>query len=237
MKIKFTAKNPHMYEVALKPFPASQALPDWWKNMTPYHKSPDNPDGKKLIVEGRTSNATFKKCTPMLDSLTSGYIIPLWSDVQVRQIHGEARFTWRVRPDVFEPHGAPSRYITPPTGYSSQVVKFINPWIPKTPKGYSVMVSQPFGYLDNPLYAVPAIIDSDTSTLEIVPPMWVKEGFEGIIEKGTPMIQITPFKRESWSSEFDFYKDGEIEAIEDRNFNSTIVSHYIKNHWSKKTYK
>jgi hypothetical protein len=237
MKIKFTARDPYIGEVALRPIPASQAVPDWWREMTPYRKDGDNPDGKKLIVENRASNATFKKCTPMLDALTSGYIIPLWSDVQVRQVNGEARITWRVGPDVFEQHGPTSRSIPAPEGYTNQVFKYLNPWIPRTPKGYSIMVTQPFGFHDNPFYAVPAVIDSDASSIEIIPPMWIKEGFEGIIEKGTPMIQITPFKRESWTSEFDVYKEGEFEAIQDRNFHSTIINHYIKNHWSKKTYK
>ena len=237
MKIKFIAKNPHMYEVALKPFPASQGLPEWWRDMAPYHRSAESPDGKKLIVEGYESNATFKKCAPMLDSLTAGYIIPLWSDVQVRQINGEARVTWRVTPHVFEPHGAPSESVPPPPGYTNQVMKFKNTWIPRTPKGYSVLVTQPFGYNNTPFYAIPAIIDSDTSSLEIVPPMWIREGFEGIVEKGTPMVQIIPFKRDSWTSKFSCYEKGEAEIIQDRNFNSTIVGHYIKNHWSKKTYK
>jgi hypothetical protein len=237
MKIKFIAKDPYMWEVALQPIPASQTIPEWWRDMTPYDKSPDNPEGTKLIVENHASNATFKKCTPMLDALTSGYIIPLWSDVQVKQVGGGARITWLGKRNVFEPHGDSSRHIKPPSGYTNQVAKFMNPWIPNTPKGYSVMVTQPFGFHDNPLYAVPAIIDSDSSTLEVVPPMWIKEGFEGIIEKGTPMIQITPFKRESWTSEFDFYEEGKYRIIEDKNFQSTIVSHYIKNHWSKKTYK
>ena len=81
--IKFTAKDPYGWEVQPKPFPASQAIPEWWRSVTPYEISPDNPDGKKLIVKNALSNTTFKKCTPMLDALTTGYILPLWSDVQV----------------------------------------------------------------------------------------------------------------------------------------------------------
>lgn len=237
MKIKFIARNPYMWKVALKPHPASEALPGWWKNMYPYSKSPNNPSGKKIEVNNYLSNATFKKCVPMLDSLTSGYIIPLWSDVQISQVYGEARFSWRVKPDVFQHHGSESDQIPPPEGYSNQVVKYLNPWIPRTPKGYSVLVTQPFGYINSPFYSVPAVIDSDTSTLDILPPMWVKEGFEGIVEKGTPMVQITPFKRENWKAEFEYLEAGEIEAIEDRNFNSTLVNHYVKNHWAKKKYK
>ena len=109
--------------------------------------------------------------------------------------------------------------------------------MPKTPKGYSILVTAPFGHRDLPFHVIPAIIDSDRSTLEIVPPMWLKEGFEGIVEKGTPMFQVTPFKRESWESEFSYLENGEFEIKQEKNFNSTLVSHYIKNVWSKKSYK
>ena len=242
MKINFIARDPAMYEIAPRPFPSAQSLPDWWKSMTPYAKSPDNPDGKRIIVEDYLSNATFKKCVPMLDALTSGYILPLWSDIQVRQVRTDNDsftpfITWRVKKDVFELHGSESHEIKQPEGYSTTVFKYLNPWIPRTPKGYSTLVTQPFGYHANPFYAVPAIVDTDTSTLDILPPMWIKEGFEGIIEKGTPMVQLTPFKRDNWTSEFSHYKEGEINTIQDKNFGSTLVNHYVKNHWAKKKYK
>lgn len=232
------ARDPYMYEVAPRPFPASQALPQWWRDMTPYLKTPDNPDGKKVIVENYNSNATFKKCTPMLDALTSGYIIPLWADVQIKRAgNGAPRLTWKTRSDVFQVHGPSSAHVETPSGYGNEVFKFMNGWIPKTPKGYSILVTQPFGYKDSPFNAVPAVLDSDVSTLEIVPPVWIKQDFEGIVEKGTPMVQLIPFKREDWQTSFSSLKHGEYEMIEDANLNGTIVNHYIKKHWSKKTYK
>jgi hypothetical protein len=88
-----------------------------------------------------------------------------------------------------------------------------------------------------PLYAIPAIIDSDKSQLEIIPPMWIKEGFEGVIEAGTPLIQLTPFKRDNWKTEFNYLKNGEYEKLEDKNFNKNLINNYVRNHWSKKSYK
>jgi hypothetical protein len=242
--ITFTAKDEYGWEVQPKPIPASTLVPDWWKSMTPYDVTPDNPEGKSLIVENSESNASFKKCTPMLDALVSGYIITLWADVQVRQIKDQdgtyyPRITWRVNYPygIFQQHGISSQSIPPPTGYSNIVFKYMNTWIPHTPPGYSVLVTSPFGYKDLPCHAVPAIIDSDKSQLEVIPPMWLKEGFEGIVESGTPLIQITPFKRENWKSEFDYLKNGEYEKLEDKNFNKNIINNYIRNHWSKKSYK
>jgi hypothetical protein len=64
----------------------------------------------------------------------------------------------------------------------------------------------------------------------------LENDFEGVIEKGTPIAQIIPFKRDSWNAEFDFLENGEYKKIEDKNFNSTIVGHYLKNAWSKKEF-
>lgn len=237
--IKFVARDPLVAELQPKPVPVSQNIPQWWRDQHPYEKGVENPDGKKLLVTNFISNATFKKCTPMLDALTAGYLVSLWSDVQVRpDPSGIPLITWRVRNlPVFWPHGSSSQNIEPPTGYSNTVVKYNNGWIPKTPPGYSILVTTPLGHRNLPFHAIPAIIDSDRSTLEIVPPMWVKEGFEGIVEKGTPLFQIIPFKRDDWKAEYETLKPGEYSIIEDKNFNSTIVSHYIKKAWSKKSFK
>jgi hypothetical protein len=235
--IKFTAKDKYSYELCIPPFPASQAIPKWHKDMTPYQVSPDNPDGKKFILENRISNATFKKCVPMLDALTSGYIIPLWSDVQIKQTITGPRITWRSSLEVFEQHGENSQYVENPPGYTNSVFKFMNKWIPHTPNGYSVLVIPPVGYRNLPFRAIEAVLDSDKANLEPLFPMWIKEGFEGVVEKGTPLVQVIPFKRTSWTAEFDYYADGEHKLLEDKTFNSTLVNHYIKNFWSKKSYR
>lgn len=234
--ITFKARTRVGFETQMRPYPASSSVPQWWKDEPPYSPSEKNPEGKFMIEDGAT-NASFKKCTPMLDALTSGYIIPLWTDIFISQDQGFPLISWRTKQNVFEIHGTSARNVKPPTGYGNVVFKYLNTWIPITPPGYSCLVTAPFGYKDLPLHAVSGIVDSDKSRLEIIPPMWVKEGFEGVVEKGTPLIQIIPFKRESWNSEFDFYGNDDYIIEEDKTFNSTLINHYIKNIWSKKSYK
>ncbi len=236
-KITFIARDKYSYELCDRPFPASQALPNWHKEMPPYEISPDNPDGKKFILQNRQSNATFKKCVPMLDALTSGYIIPLWADVQVKQTSMGPQIDWRTNFGVFDQHQKDSQYIENPPGYTNLVFKFMNKWIPKTPNGYSVLAIPPVGYKSLPFRAIEAVIDSDKATLEPLFPMWLKEGFEGIIKKGTPLVQVIPFKRIDWKADFDYYENGKHELLQDKTFNTTLVNHYIKNFWSKKSYK
>jgi hypothetical protein len=234
--IKFEAKDEYGWEVADRPYPASQAVPDWWKAMTPYTKTIDNPKGNKLIINNRVSSASAKKCVPMLDAITSGYIIPLWADVQVVNSGENKWVTWRTTEAVFEEHGEQAREVQTPVGYNPQVFKFINKWRIITPKGYSCLITAPFGYRETGVQAVPAVIDTDKSTLEIVPPVWFSNDFEGILEKGTPMVQVIPFKRSDWKAEYSYLKNDQYRRIEDKNFGSTIINHYMKKVWSKKTY-
>ena len=235
--ITFKARSEHEFTSQIRPYPASQNVPTWWKDLSPYDITPDNPTGK-FRVRNRASNASAKKCVPMLDSITGGYIVPLFSDVNVEQnTDGFPLVTWRTNIDVFYIHGLSSREVPAPPGYDQVVFKYNNCWIPETPTGYSTLVTAPVGFRGLPFQAIPAIIDTDSSKLELIFPCWIKSGFEGIVEKGTPMVQLTPFKREEWKSEFTYYENNEYKKIEDKYFNSTLINNYIKNHWTKKTYK
>jgi hypothetical protein len=242
-RIEFIYHNELPYKMGVFPQPAKIFLPQWYKNMTPYYISDINPEGKKIIVENQVSNATAKKCTPMLDSIISGYIVPLWCDVQIKQIKNEdtkqwfPRISWRINSSVFSLHGPSSQEIPAPFGYSPIVFKFITWFRIKTPNGYSIMINSPAGHYQLPFYAVPAIIDSDKSVIDNNFPCWIQEGFEGIVEKGTPMAQVTPFKRLNWKSEFSLISSEEHDLYEQIGFSSNIVNNYVRNIWSKKEYK
>lgn len=236
--INFRARSKTEFEIQTKPYPAVKQLPKWFTNAEPYSNLPGYPQDGKLHFRNTAANVTYKKCTPLLDGMSAGYIIPLWTDVMVEQNNGYPDIFWKTSHDVFMLHGDSSREIPAPAGYDQVVYKYLNCWIPQTPKGYSSLIISPLGYNDLPFHAVPAIVDTDKSTLELVFPMWVKTDFEGIVEKGRPMIQIIPFKRDDWNSTFDYYEDGEYKnIIEEKNFNSTMIGHYLKNHHSRKKFK
>jgi hypothetical protein len=236
--INFRARSKTEFNLQLKPFPAVKQLPKWFTEASPYLPLPGYPQDNKLHFRNKVANVTYKKCVPLLDGLSAGYIIPLWADVQIEQQDGIPEIYWKTNNNIFQLHGEPSRGIPAPTGYDQIVFKYNNCWIPQTPKGYSCLVIPPLGYQDLAFKAVPAVVDTDKSTLELVFPVWVKNNFQGVVEKGTPIVQIIPFKRDDWESTFDYYKDGEYKHIvEEKNFASTLISHYIRNHWSKKTFK
>jgi hypothetical protein len=237
--INFKARSKDEFEIQARPYPAVKSLPQWFTNEVPYETHPYDQslnDGK-VHVRGLASNATFKKCVPLLDGMSAGYIVPLWTDVEVAQGE-EVNIFWKTNHEVFAQHGAMTKRMGAPVGYHNQVYKYLNAWIPQTPKGYSCLIVAPLGHNDLPFKAIPAVVDTDKSTLELVFPLWVSNTFSGIVEKGTPIAQIIPFKRDDWESTFDYYENGQYHnVIQEKNFNSTIVGHYLKNVWSKKKFK
>jgi hypothetical protein len=236
-KIKFIFIGEYAKEVIEKPQPSQAYIPEWFKNMEPYQKSPQNPDGTKIIIENGFSNATAKKCMPMLDGITSGYTVPLWADVTVTRDNQGAAISWDVSKEVFAEHGPSGRHVTPPAGYSNQVFKY-SPWFKiQTPPGYSILVKHPAGHNDLPFQTIPAIIDTDKNVIDGSFPMWIKEGFEGTVKKGTPLVQIFPFKRENWEAEFDWITEEQQLIEQDKGFWATIQNNYVKNVWVRKTYK
>lgn len=239
-KILFKSCYPWFFEIAPKPIPANKNLPDWFKKMSPYLSTPDNSLGKNFSLMNRTANTSGKKCVPMLDALTSGYLIPLWSDVYV---DATSKFeppliTWRVSRPVFAMHGDQKEGVEAPENFHSQPFKYLNYWRIITPPGYSILVTQPFGFKNTNFQAIPAVIDTDKSNLQILFPLWIKKGFKGVIEKGTPIAQVTPFKRDNWEAEYSTYSnDTDYQNLEDANFNGNLINNYIKREWSKKTYE
>lgn len=238
--INFKCRSKEEFDIQIKPYPAVKSLPRWFLDSDPFLKNHIfGENNNKPRVRNGMSNSSFKKCTPLLDGMSAGYIIPLWADVDVDNSNLDLpQIFWKTRHSIFQPHGINTIEVETPPGYHQNIFKYLNPWIPQTPKGYSCIITSPYGHNDLPFKAVPAIVDTDRSSLELVFPVWVKNNFNGIVEKGTPIAQIIPFKRDDWESTFDYYEDGEYyNIVEEKNFNSTIVGHYLKNVWSKKNFR
>ena len=84
---------------------------------------------------------------------------------------------------------------------------------------------------------IPAIVDTDKEVLNFHFPMWLKKNFTGIITKGTPLAQIIPFKRESWTMKTEYLADGELDVLAENGFNATMQNHYRDTSWTKKKFK
>jgi hypothetical protein len=195
-KIVFTNTNdvPDIYY----PKPASQFIPEWYKKM-PSYIGDKKPNGK-----GQT-NQTLKKCMPVFDAITAGYILQTYVDIYVSQKDGAPYYEWSSLNflDMHPIIQAPNH----PSSNGFDYPKFMNGFGIKTPKGYSCLFVTPF-HRDAVFTILPGVVDTDTYSNNVNLPFVLNDvNFEGLIPAGTPMAQIIPFKRDKWSSKIGTKKD------------------------------
>jgi len=227
MNITFT--NISGFDDLEQPQPASRFIPDWYKNTESYVGG-----NKKPIGDG-VSPATIKRCMPVFDAITAGYIILSPADVYVSIKDGEQYFEWSSL-GLVQFH-AVEQAPTHPNKNRHAYPKWINYWAIKTPKGYSTMFVQPM-HRESVFTILPGIVDTDTYTAPVNFPMVINDPeFEGLISKGTPIAQVIPFKRESWNLKFGEQK--EIKEQEDvtKNLKTKFFDKYKNMFWQKKEYK
>jgi len=189
--IKFT--NTSGYKDLLKPVPAYTMVPDWYKQTDSYVGGDKKPNG-----EGQTL-ATIKRCMPVFDAITAGYLILLPADVWVSIKDEQQIFEWSSFNLIsFHPiQQAPLH----PAKNEHPYAKFNNHWAIKTPKGYSIEIVQPM-HREAVFTILSGVVDTDKYSAPINFPMVINDPkFEGMIAKGTPIAQVIPFKRESWQME------------------------------------
>jgi len=196
-KIKFEAVA-GLRENLDQPVPAKKLIPDWYKKMESYSfKKPTAfPDGK--VSQG----GTLKACPPVLDYLTSGYIITLPCDLLVTSRDGTQYFSWNIPTKLVDGHSQEQMKGSPHEG--RQVNKINNVWSITTPKGYSCYFFKP-EYCDTKgIECMPAIVDTDVFHNVNFPFFYTGEDCEElVIPKGTPLVQVFPFKRDNWEMSVD----------------------------------
>tara|TARA_R110002020_G_scaffold472837_2_gene701330 strand:+ start:896 stop:1645 length:750 start_codon:yes stop_codon:yes gene_type:complete len=234
-KIKFIAIEPKWLKMQPAPKPAVSYKPTWYK------ESPLYSPGNKFKFTKENKNMTFKKCLPFIDGINAGYILELRKDIFIQENSTDESntfdITWNSDELVIGIHHSNTKLITPPEGYHSQVVTYIWNYIVQTPKGYSTLFCEPLGYQNGVLKAIPAVVDTDAKALNFHLSLHLRKGFTGLIPKGTPLVQIIPFKRESWTHEVSNLELGEHTILQETTFNATIFNNYRDLSWSKKDYK
>lgn len=211
------------------PVPAYTEIPKWYKN-TPRFVRGD----KVSVSEQGVVNVGVKVCAPFLDAITAGYIVKLHCDILVEVNDGNTRMTWS---SDFPPLSARPAEVGDQMPVVPGFSKFLQAWEIqsgfKVPDGYSVLVTQPMNRLDLDTFVTSGVMEADQYLGAGGVPFALREGFEGIIKQGTPIIQLIPFKRDNWKSvvienQFPF---GDLRG---RN---KIMGWYKENIWQKKEYK
>lgn len=179
------------YGIIPTPFPSSKIIPDWFKAL-PSHTG----DTKSF------DSATIKRCSPFLDTMLAGYIIPLAADVHFKT-DGNAtgiHYEWRFHKPMVENH-LPEQVSSPkcPNTFvgAKPPMKFMNYWFIKTPPDYSLLFVQPLNRPESRFTLFSGIVDHPYYELEYVnfPFVFNTPNFDDIIPAGTPLMQVIPFKK------------------------------------------
>jgi len=214
--------------------PAVLNLPEWYSRMESYVGNQKYPPPG---ATGKTMG-TAKKCMPLFDAITAGYLIRLHADVLVRKIDGLTFFQWPTGdPISFQSIDQIKNY-PGQDGRRSDYPKFSHNWSIQTPAGYSVMITSPI-HRDNVFTLMEAVVDTDSYHLPIAFPFTLKdENFEGLIPAGTPIAQVIPFKRTDWKSEIISSEKLSGPAQKTRQATMSVFINGYKNKlWSRKSYK
>ena len=212
-----------------QPKPASKHIPDWYVNTDSYVNK------KKVPLGDGNVFPTIKRCIPVFDAITSGYILTLPTDIYVSVKDGNQVIEWPSLGLVaFHPiEQAMEHPLRKPYSYP----KLMNPWAIKTPKGYSCLFVQPF-HREAIFTVLPGIVDTDMYTAPVNFPMVINDpNFEGFIPKGTPFVQVIPFKRDSWAMKIGTEKDLKTAKNVTQKLLTKFFDKYKLMFWSKKEYK
>jgi hypothetical protein len=216
-----------------KPRPASEYIPQWYKDAKPYISA----NGKKEPSMDGTPYATIKRCMPLWDMMTAGYIIETPYDIYIRQTPQGPYFQWGEMQAIdfqtmeqFQNH--------PYSRDINYAVRIVHPWSIKTPKGWSIMVMEPQHQEPGPIIVASGIVDTDEFSVPFNIFLKLRDpNFEGMIPAGTPFVQIIPFKKETWVSKLGGQNEKNKYASDRRRMNTTFFDKYKRFWWQRKEYK
>jgi len=229
----------------IKPIPASKYLPQWFKNTT-LHKP---------------ENLTIKGCMPVQDALTSGYLLKLPQDMEVTYNFLDSESGKKIiavnfameRQDYCShemlqkrPQSHPTFQVGGPESFLAQensphglspIPKIMNPWIIKTPPGYSCLFLPPLLREEDYFNIIPGVVDTDRHRQSVNFPFIFNKhkypSYKKIFRRGMPYVQVIPFKREDWKMKIKYDKEFSNVNI---NWATKIINRYKQLFWNKKKY-
>jgi len=247
-EIEFSAHEDYFALKEDYPIPAKLNIPEWYKNL-----------------EHSILNRTIKGCMPFLDSLTAGYVLKMPQDFYVRHNVDNKNEKGEKIKDSFQTFGLHAvqqllhvKSINLNSGLDMHSIKqvegspfieknknlpfykILNPWKIKTPKGYSCLFLPPLNNSDDRFSIIPGIVDTDIFPNEINFPIIINGDkypvLETTIKKGTPYVQVIPFKRDNWQIKLKSIKQKEVENSR-LFYGLKVINNYKERYWNKKLWK
>ena len=186
----------------LRPQKASKFFPAWFK--------------RTMATMSGDTIKTIKKCPVFPEFLTQGYVVPLWTDIELfydTDKNGEEYWEYQTPGDWFswDCHGRVQFLDHLPESERKKwgfTWKAICPWRVRTPKGYS-MYQMPLWYHFQEFSVLPGSIRTDfhfeINQQILAPQSW--KGKRIKLERGTPLAWYIPYRRTSYEHKFVPYTE------------------------------
>ena len=219
-----------------RPVPASKLIPDWYKNLESYIGGEKRPDGNA------STTATAKRCMPIFDAISGGYIISTHVDLFVSQRPDEngkiqpyyewANFgaiSFHPKQQLPEhPDGA---------GHEQSYPKWNNAWAITTPPGYSSLFISPL-HRETPIIVLPGVVDTDIYKAPVNFAFVLRDPkMDGLIPAGTPIMQVIPIKRDEWQMEIGTQEDFMEQARITNKLRTLFFDSYKRQYRQPKEYR
>lgn len=189
--------HPDLQGIIPEPKPASKYIAEWYKKIPAFVPEERDPYGG--------IGMTAKKCLPMLDAMTLGFVIPLCADVNIitdatcEKIH----ITNPPKLKIAEFHSINQIGGALAPGAPAQPIKFMNYWVVKTAPGWSTLFLPLINDIHNKDFTcLSALVDTDKFPKEVhFPAIWHTKNFDDFLPAGTPLVVAIPIKRNTFKKQ------------------------------------
>jgi hypothetical protein len=189
-----------------EPVPAKSVLPAWFRRL---------PGIDKSQLTATNNGLTVKRCMPFLDALSAGWIIPIAASVRLEITEGGRTVTagWEFDREMVSNHSAFQIAGSPYEPHPP--MKFHNYWTIRTPKGWSCLFLPPINRPNGVIEVLSGLVDTDTYKAPVNFP-FVATAPDGVytLKKGTPLVQVIPFRRADAALEASVRTESEQEGEE-----------------------
>lgn len=235
-KIIFHSAKSYNDSNEFHPSPTKMFVPDWFSKSS---RNWTDKDGTQYKDAEGNNLLSFKACPALMDAFVTGYNLLTPCDIHFYKVNG--RIERVIDPqyaDFCDRRNAIADFVVP-YGYEEDHFHWFPNWMPELPEGYSAIYINPLNRFDLPFFTVSGIIDNDKMNTPGLMPFFIKKGFIGTVNAGTPYAQIIPFKRDSW--EMDKVLHSEKEIIDRHNLSAQKFripggGAYKKTVWSRKDF-
>jgi hypothetical protein len=214
-KIEFVSTVEALNDIEeCKPKPAKHFIPKWFKDIP------------------NDIEHTVKICPSFPDYFSRGYVVPMWTDLEINIDKETKSWSWNSPPHTFKVEYHTDRQFIDHTkasfkGVDGQgVFKFLSPWKVITPPGWSVLQLPLFYHFENNFSVLPGVIDTDIHHDINQQVLYHGNGETIKINRGDPLALYIPYKRSEkldLVTRFQTDKDKKLFTYKDYRFRTTFI--------------